>query len=209
VRRDLTDSAIRLARLLHLLMPADAEITALLALLLLNAARQETRTAVDGRLVLLSEQDRSRWDRPLIAEGQSLLTEALLRRPPTRYALQAAIAALHTEAPSWADTDWEEIVSLYEVLHRLWPSPVVELNRVVAVGMRDGPQAGLDALSPLLAEPALATYGYLSATRADFLRQLENWPKAAVAYEEALALTDNEVERVFLTERLTEVSRNL
>lgn len=209
VRRDLTDSAIRLARLLHLLMPADAEITALLALLLLNAARQETRMAVDGRLVLLSEQDRSRWDRPLIAEGQSLLTEALLRRPPTRYALQAAIAALHAEAPSWADTDWEEIVSLYEVLHRLWPSPVVELNRVVAVGMRDGPQAGLDALSPLLAEPALATYGYLSATRADFLRQLENWPKAAVAYEEALALTDNEVERVFLTERLTEVSRNL
>ncbi|MFD4638296.1 RNA polymerase sigma factor [Lentzea sp. NPDC058436] len=209
VRRDLTGSAIRLARLVHLLMPANAAAGALLALLLLISARQETRTTADGRLLLLSEQDRSRWDRQLIAEGQSLLTEALLRRPPTRYALQAAIAALHAEAPSWAGTDWAEIVSLYDVLLRMWPSPVVELNRAVAVGMRDGPRAGLDALTPLLADPALATYGYLSATRADFLRRLEDWPQAVTAYEEALTLTDNEVERAFLTERLAEVARNL
>jgi RNA polymerase sigma factor (sigma-70 family) len=209
VRRDLTDSAIRLARMLHLLMPTDAETSALLALLLLIASRQETRMAADGRMALLSEQDRSRWDRQLIAEGQSLLIEALRRRPPTRYALQAAIAALHAEAPSWPDTDWAEIVSIYDVLLRLWPSPVVELNRAVAIGMRDGPGAGLDALAPLLADPALATYGYLSAARADFLRRLENWPQAMTAYEEALTLTDNEIERVFLTQRLTEVARNL
>ncbi|WP_439660228.1 RNA polymerase sigma factor [Lentzea sp. HUAS TT2] len=208
-RRDLTDSAIRLARLLHLLMPTNAEITALLALLLLNTARQNTREANDGRLLLLSEQDRTRWDRQLIAEGQSLLTEALLRRPPTRYALQAAIAALHAEAPNWTDTDWEEIVGLYDLLRRLWPSPVVELNRAVAVGMRDGPQAGLDALAPLLADPALATYRYLSAARADFLRRLGDWPQAMTAYQEALTLTDNQVERAFLAERLTEVARNL
>ncbi|SDH47037.1 RNA polymerase sigma-70 factor, ECF subfamily [Lentzea fradiae] len=205
VRRDLTDSAIRLARVLHLFMPANAETGALLALLLLNAARQETRTTGSGRLLLLSEQDRSRWDRQLIGEGQALLTEALRRRPPSRYALQAAIAALHAEAPSWADTDWAEIVDIYDVMLRLWPSPVVELNRAVAVGLRDGPQAGLDALAPLLADPVLATYGYLSAARAEFLRRLENWPQAVTAYEEALTLTDNEVERAFLTERLIEV----
>ena len=209
VRRDLTGSAIGLARMLHLLMPTNAEAGALLALLLLIAARQETRMTADGRLALLSEQDRSRWDRQLIAEGQSLLTEALLRRPPTRYALQAAIAALHAEAPSWPETDWAEIVGIYDVLLRLWPSPVVELNRAVAIGMRDGPGAGLDALTPLLADPALATYGYLSAARADFLRRLENWPQAVTAYEEALTLTDNEIERAFLTERLTEVARHL
>ncbi|WP_211268708.1 RNA polymerase sigma factor [Actinoplanes subtropicus] len=209
VRRDLTDSAIRLARMLHLIMPTNGETSALLALLLLIASRQETRMTADGRMALLSEQDRSRWDRQLIAEGRSLLTEALLRRPPSRYALQAAIAALHAEAPSWSDTDWTEIVSIYDVLLRLWPSPVVELNRAVAIGMRDGPGAGLDALSPLLADPALATYGYLSAARADFLRRLENWPQAMAAYEEALTLTDNEIERAFLTERLTEVARNL
>ncbi|HEX7301474.1 RNA polymerase sigma factor [Lentzea sp.] len=207
VRRDLTGSAIRLGRLLHLLMPTDAETGALLALMLLIAARQDTRTTASGRLALLSEQDRSRWDRQLIAEGQSLLTEALLWRPPTRYALQAAIAALHAEAPSWDDTDWTEVVDLYDLLLRRWPSPVVELNRAVAVGMRDGPRAGLDALTPLLAEPALATYGYLSAARADFLRRLENWPQAATAYEEALTLTGNDVERAFLAERLVEVSR--
>ncbi|MFI1816749.1 RNA polymerase sigma factor [Lentzea sp. NPDC020367] len=209
MRRDLTDSAIRLARVLHLLMPTNVEAGALLALLLLNAARQETRMSDSGRLLLLSEQDRARWDRQLISEGQSLLIEALRRKPTSRYALLAAIAALHVEAPSWADTDWTEIVDIYDVMLRLWPSPVVELNRAVAVGMLDGPQAGLDALTPLLADPVLATYGYLSAARADFLRRLENWPQAATAYEEALALTDNEVERAFLTERLIEVSRNL
>ncbi|MBM0230591.1 RNA polymerase sigma factor [Micromonospora sp. STR1_7] len=208
VRQDMVDSAISLARMLHLLMPADAEISALLALLLLTASRQDTRVSADGRLVLLSEQDRSRWDRQLIAEGQSLLLVALRRRP-TRYALEAAIAALHAEAPTWQDTDWTQIVRIYDALFRVWPSPVVGLNRAVAIGFRDGPRAGLDALTPLLTDPALATYGYLSAARADFLRQLRQWPHAATAYEEALILTDNDVERAFLTERLTDVRRHL
>jgi RNA polymerase sigma-70 factor (ECF subfamily) len=209
VRRDLVDNAIGLARMLHLLMPTDAEISALLALLLLNAARLDTRLSADGRLLRLSEQDRSRWDRRLIAEGVGLLTDALRRQPPTRYAVEAAIAAVHAEAPTWQDTDWSEIVALYGTLLQLWPSPVVELNRAVAIGLRDGPQAGLDALAPLLAEPALATYGYLSAARADFLRQLRQWPQAAVAYDEALTLTDNDVERAFLAGRRDEVQAHL
>jgi RNA polymerase sigma-70 factor (ECF subfamily) len=116
---------------------------------------------------------------------------------------------VHAQAPTWRDTDWSEIVALYEVLHQLWPSPVVELNHAVAMGIRDGPQAGLEVLTPLLADPALATYGYLSAARADFLRQLHQWTQAAEAYEEALALTDNDVERAFLTERLGEVRTHL
>ncbi len=133
------------------------------------------------------------------------MREALVGRPPNRFALKAAIAAVHAEAPAWPDTDWAEIAALYDVLRRLWPSPVVELNRAVAIGLRDGPAAGLDALAPILADPALATYGYLSAARADFLRQLGRWPEAAGAYEEALALTANQAERAFLTERLAEV----
>jgi RNA polymerase sigma factor (sigma-70 family) len=209
VRRDLVDSAIGLARMLHLLMPGDAESSALLALLLLIDARADTRLSASGRLLLLSEQDRTRWDTRRIGEGIGLLTNALRRRPPTRYAVEAAIAAVHTEAPTWQDTDWSQIVALYDVLLQLWPSPVVKLNRAVAVGLREGPQAGLDALAPLLADPALATYGYLSAARADFLRQLHQWTQAAQAYEEALTLTDNDVERSFLTERLGEVQTHL
>ena len=209
VRRDLVDSAMGLARMLHLLMPNDAEIGALLALLLLIDARLDPRLSASGRLLLLSEQDRTRWDTRLIGEGVGLLTDALRRRPPTRYAVEAAIAAVHAEASTWQETDWSEIVALYEVLLQLWPSPVVELNRAVAIGLRDGPQAGLDALTPLLADPALATYGYLSAARADFLRQLHQWTQAAEAYEEALTLTDNDVERAFLIERLGEVRTNL
>jgi RNA polymerase sigma-70 factor (ECF subfamily) len=174
--------------------------------MLLIDARSSTRVAADGRVLLLSEQDRSRWDAGLIAEGVGLLTDALRRRPPTRYAVEAAIAAVHAEAPTWEATDWSEIVALYDVLRGLWPgSPVVELNRAVAIGFRDGAQAGLDALDPLLAEPALATYGYLSAARADLLRRLRRWADAAEAYREALALTDNEAERSFLTGRLTDV----
>jgi RNA polymerase sigma factor (sigma-70 family) len=209
VRRDLVDSAIGLARVLHLLMPADTEVSALLALLLLIDARCDTRQSASGRLLLLSEQDRSRWDAGLIAEGVGLVTDALRRRPPTRYAVEAAIAAVHAEAPAWQDTDWSEIVSLYGVLLQLWPSPVVELNRAVAIGLRDGPQAGLEALAPLSADPALATYGYHSAARGDFLRQLHRWDEAAVAYEEALTLTDNDVERAFLIDRLDGVRTRL
>lgn len=205
IRRDLVDGAIRLARMLHLLMPTEAQVSALLALLLLIDARAGTRLAPDGRMLLLSEQDRSRWDRTLIAEGVGLLTDALRRQSPTRYAIEAAIAAVHAEAPSWSDTDWSEIVALYGVLRTLWPSPVVELNLAVAIGFRDGPRAGLSALEPLASDPALATYGYLSAARAEFLRQLGRRREAALAYEEAIALTGNEVERAFLAERLDDV----
>jgi RNA polymerase sigma-70 factor, ECF subfamily len=204
IRRDLIDSAIGLTRLLHLLMPAEAEVTALLALLLFTDARSATRTADDGALRLLQDQDRTAWDRDRIGEAARLLAEALRRRPPSRFAVQAAIAAVHAEAPTFEDTDWSEIVALYDVLRRLWPgSSVVELNRAVAVGQRDGPQAGLDALGPLLAEPSLAAYGYLSAARADFLRRLGRTAEAADAYREALALTDNDAERKFLSGRLT------
>ncbi len=209
VRRDLVDSALGLARMLHLLMPRDTGVAALLALLLLIDARRETRVSAGGRLMLLSEQDRSRWDARQIAEGAALVTEALRTGRPSRYAVEAAIAAVHAQAPTWRDTDWAEIVGLYDVLFALWPSPVVALNRAVAVGQRDGPGAGLDALTPLLAEPALATYGYLSAARADFLRLLRRWAEAADAYQEALTLTDNDVERAFLTDRLREVRAHL
>src|SRR6266542_3080763 len=209
VRRDLVDSAISLARMLHLLMPNDAEISALLALLLLIDARADARLSASGRLLLLSQQDRTCWDTRLIDEGVGLLTDALRRHPPTRYAVEAAIAAVHAEAPTWQDTDWAQIVALYNVLLQLWPSPVVRLNRAVAIGLRDGPQAGLDALTPLLADPALATYGYLSAARADFLRQLHQWTPAAVAYQEAMTLTDNDVELAFLSQRLDEVRTHL
>ncbi|MBS2553283.1 sigma-70 family RNA polymerase sigma factor [Catenulispora sp. NL8] len=206
IREDLVASAVGLARTLHRLLPV-AEPAGLLALLLLIDARRATRTADDGQPILLADQDRSRWDRRLIAEGTDLLTEALRGGPPTRYAVQAAIAAVHAEAPDFEATDWSEIVALYDVLLRLWPSPVVELNRAVAVGMRDGPRAGLIALDDLAAEPALATYRYLSAARADFLRKLKQWPEAITAYEEALVLTDNEPERAFLAARLAEVRR--
>lgn len=210
VRADLVDNAIALARMLHNLLPdRDGEIGGLLALLLLTDARRASRVSPTGELVLLADQDRTRWDTGEIREGIDLLTRALHRHPPARYAVQAAIAAVHAEAPAWEDTDWAEIVGLYDVLLRLWPSPVVELNRAVALGLRDGPQAGLAALAPLLEEPALATYGYLSATRADFLRRLEQWAPAQAAYEEALMLTDNDVEREFLTRRLAEVRTHL
>lgn len=204
-RRDLVDCALGLARTLHLIMPTEPEIAGLLALMLLTEARAETRQSADGRLLLLSEQDRGLWDRAMIAEGTSLLTSALTRGQPSRYAVQAAIAAVHAEASSWEETDWTQVVGLYDVLLDLWPSPVVRLNRAVALGLRDGPRAGLDALEPLTSEPALAAYGYLSAVRAHFLRRLGEWGSAEQAYEEALLLCDNDVERRFLEARLTEV----
>ncbi|WP_328610721.1 RNA polymerase sigma factor [Amycolatopsis sp. NBC_00345] len=204
VRRDLVEGAIHLARTLHQLLPGNGDVAGLLALLLFTDARRETRLSGDGQLVLLDEQDRSRWDAGQIEEATALLTDALRHAGPTRYSVQAAIAAVHAEAPTWADTDWAEVTGLYDVLRRLWPSPVVELNRAVALGFRDGPAAGLAALAPLLDEPALGAYAYLSAARADFLRRLGRWAEAATSYEEALALTGNEVERAFLAGRLEE-----
>jgi RNA polymerase sigma-70 factor (ECF subfamily) len=204
-RLDLVDSAIRLARTLHRLLPHDGDVAGLLALLLLTDARRDARLSGTGELVLLADQDRTRWDGRQIEEGAALLAESLQRQAPTRYAVQAALAAVHAEAATWDDTDWTEIVGLYDVLFGLWPSPVVALNRAVAVGFRDGPEAGLAAIAPLQDEPALATYAYLSSARADLLRRSGRWTEAAAAYEEALALTDNDVERAFLVGRLNEV----
>ena len=206
MRRDLVDRAIELGRLVHELLPDEREAAALLALMLLIDARSSGRLSRSGRLMVLSEQDRSGWDRELVGAGVELLTRTLREGPAGRFAIQAAIAAVHAEAPSFQQTDWNEIVALYEMLRRHWPSPVVDLNWAVAVGFRDGPSAGLAAVEPLLAEPALATYSYLSATRADFLRRLGRLTEARAAYEEALALNDNDVERAFLADRLEEVT---
>ncbi|MGY1785095.1 RNA polymerase sigma factor [Geodermatophilus sp. SYSU D00698] len=205
VRHDLVERSVGLARMLRRLLPGDPAVAGLLALLLLTDARRETRTGADGRLLLLEEQDRTRWDRAAIAEGVALVREALGARPPSRYALQAAIAAVHAESPSWADTDWAEIVALYGVLTAVWPSPVVALNRAVAVGFASGPAAGLAALDELAAEPQLAGYGYLPAARADLLRRLGRVAEARDAYAEALLLTENAVEREFLAGRLREL----
>jgi RNA polymerase sigma factor (sigma-70 family) len=202
VRRDLLERAHDLARMLRMLLPNDSDTAGLLALILLTDARRDTRVTGDGRLVLLADQDRSRWNRAAIAEGVTLVREALRRRPPGRFALMAAIAAVHSEAPSWQDTDWAEVVALYDLLVRLWPSPVVALNRAVAVGFADGPSAGLAALDVLSAEPQLAGYGYLTAARADLLSRVGRIDEARRCYEEALLLTENTVERGFLADRL-------
>ena len=192
--------------MLRALLPDDSDVAGLLALILLTDARRGARTDSVGDLVLLADQDRSRWDRAEIAEGIALAREALRTRPPSRYALQAAIAAVHAEAASWEDTDWREVVALYGVLLQHWPSPVVALNRAVAVGLADGPARGLVELDGLAGEPQLAAYAYLPAARADFLRRLGRVDEARTAYEEALLLTENEPERRFLQRRLTELS---
>jgi RNA polymerase sigma-70 factor (ECF subfamily) len=207
VRRDLVERAVDLARMVRSLLPDNADVAGLLALILLTDARRQTRLSDDGKLLLLQDQDRSRWDRDEIAEGVTLVREALRRRPPGRFALQAAIAAVHAEAPSWQDTDWREVVALYDLLLATWPSPVVALNRAVAVGLADGAQAGLAALDGLRDEPQLAGYGYLPAARADFLRQLGRTAEARDSYREALLFTENTVERQFLAGRLAELER--
>ncbi|WP_405602533.1 sigma-70 family RNA polymerase sigma factor [Streptomyces sp. NBC_01410] len=205
VRRDLVERALDLARMLRTLLPDDAGVAGLLALILLTDARRDTRAGDDGRLLLLAEQDRTQWDRAAIGEGIALVREALRRRPPGRFALMAAIAAVHAEAPSWEETDWREVVALYDLLVQIWPSPVVALNRAVAVGFAGGPAAGLAAVDALSAEPQLAGYGYLAAARADFLRRLGRTAEARSAYEEALLLTENAVESDFLAGRLEQL----
>ena len=205
VRRDLVERSLDLVRMLRSLLPQDAGVAGLLALILLTDARRATRVSKDGRLLLLAEQDRTQWDRHAISEGITLVREALQRRPPCRFALMAAIAAVHAEAPTWQDTDWRELVALYDLLVQIWPSPVVALNRAVAVGLADGPEAGLAALDALAAEPQLAGYGYLTAARADFLSRLGRTAEAQASYEEALLLTENTTERDFLAARLQQL----
>ena len=202
VRAELVERSIELARMLRQLIPESPDAAGLLALILLTDARRATRTDPHGDFVLLADQDRSLWDRGAIDEGIALVREALRGRPPSRYALQAAIAAVHVDSPLYADTDWREIVALYRVLESMWPSPVVALNRAAATGFADGPGVGLAALEELRNEPQLAGYPYLSSTRAEFLRQLGRDDEARLAYEEALMLTENEAERRFLEDRL-------
>ena len=206
VRRDLCNEAIRLARLLVVLMPERAEINALLALMLLHDARRDTRAMPDGGIVLLEEQDRSRWDRSQIADGLARV-DAALQAPgrPSSYAVQAAIAALHMRAERYEDTDWPQIAGLYQVLLRIHPSPVVELNHAAAVSMVDGPEAGLRLADALAARGDLAGYHLLPALRGDLLRRLGRKIEAAAAYREALALVTLEPERRFLERRLAEL----
>lgn len=208
VRPDLVDRAIELCTVLVDLMPDEREVRGLLALILVTDARRITRVDTAGRLVLLEDQDRSRWDHAAIERGRVMVLEALRGGRPGRFVIQAAIAALHAEAPSFAETDWGQIVDLYELLLATWPSPVVALNRVVAVGFHSGAEAGLQALEQLEAEdgPALSTYHYLPATRADFQRRLGLDQAAAASYRRALALVENDVERAFLEGRLASVS---
>jgi RNA polymerase sigma-70 factor, ECF subfamily len=191
LRVDLCAEAIRLGRVLHRLVPADTESAGLLALMLLTHSHAAARLDADGRPVLLAEQDRSTWDRAMIAEGTAVLDAAVARRAPGQYQLQAAIAALHAAAPSFEQTDWPQIAALYGELARRAPSPVVEVNRAVAVGLADGPLAGLVVIDPVLASGQLDAYGPLHAAHADLLDQAGRPDAAAAAWARAIETTEN------------------
>jgi RNA polymerase sigma-70 factor (ECF subfamily) len=202
VRRELCEEAIRLARLLAELMPDEPEVLGLLALLLLIDSRRPARTAGDGSLVLLADQDRGRWDHALLEEGMSLVRRLLARGEPGPFQVQAAISAVHADAPSAAETDWTQIRALYDQLLALTPTPVVAMNRAIAIAETSGPSAALDELSEL----DLAGYQPYHATRAELLRRLDRRAEAADAYEAALALTSNAQERAFLERRLRDLA---
>jgi RNA polymerase sigma-70 factor, ECF subfamily len=204
-RTSLCDEAIRLTRILHGLMPGEPEVTGLLALMLLHHARHPGRVDADGGLVTLSDQDRTLWRVGEIAEGTLVLEGALRFRRPGPYQIQAAIAACHANAPDVESTDWPQIAALYGELTRYTPSPVVELNRAVAVGMADGPAVGLALVDALAATGALSGYHLLPATRADLLRRLGCREEAAAAYRTALAQVTNQAERDYLEHRLAHV----
>jgi RNA polymerase sigma-70 factor (ECF subfamily) len=206
VRQNLSAEAIRLARVLARLMPDEPEAAGLLALMLLHDARRSARVDACGDLVTLEDQDRSLWDAAEIGEGVSLLEDALRRGRPGPYQIQAAIAACHVTAPTADRTDWPQIAALYGQLFEFLPTPVVELNYAVAVGMARGPLAGLELVEALEASGQLAGYHLLPATRADFLRRLGRWPEAAVAYRAALRLASTDAERRYLSRRLAETS---
>lgn len=206
IRADLSEEAIRLGRLLTELLP-EPEAMGLLAMMLLNESRREARVTGDGDLILLNEQDRSLWNRGYITEGSALVEQALTSRRLGPYILQAAIAAVHAEAPSAAETDWAEIAGLYEVLLRIEPSPVIELNRAVAIAMRDGPEAGLELIDAILQRGDLADYHPAHAARADLCRRLGRADEARHAYERALELTQQEPERRFLQRRLDKLEQ--
>ena len=207
VRRELSEEAIRLGRLLVDLMPDEAEARGLLALMLLHHARRGARLDSSDRLVLLEDQDRSRWDRALIREGVRMVQDVLQRGAPGPYLLQAAIAAVHAESASFDDTDWTQIVALYGLLADVAGSPVVELNRAVAVAMRDGPARGLELVDGLMREPRLERFHLLHAARADLLRRLGRTQESILAYEKALALEQSAPERAFLEGRIAQLRR--
>jgi RNA polymerase sigma-70 factor (ECF subfamily) len=203
-RADLSAEAIRLGRLLLELAP-EPEVMGLLALMLLQESRRAARTSPTGELILLENQNRSLWNRQLMAEGVKLVEQALLSRRFGPYTLQAAIAAVHSEASSAVSTDWPQIVALYTVLARAEPSPVIELNRAVAVAMRDGPEAGLALIDAIFARGELTDYQFAHSARADLCRRLSRGAEARSSYERALALTQLEPERRFLQNRLREL----
>jgi RNA polymerase sigma-70 factor (ECF subfamily) len=203
-RHDLSGEAIRLGRLLVELLP-EPEAVGLLGLMLLQESRRVARTAPDGELVLLGDQDRSLWNRDQISEGVALVEKAMTAGPVGPYTLQGAIAAVHAQAPSPEETDWQEIVALYDALARANPSPVIELNRAVAVAMRDGPSAGLSLVEEILERGRLEDYYLAHSVRADLCRRLGRAAEARVSYERALSLTEQEPERRFLRRRISEL----
>jgi RNA polymerase sigma-70 factor (ECF subfamily) len=203
-RAELTGEAIRLGRLLTELLP-EPEVIGLLSLMLLQESRRAARTSPSGELILLENQDRAVWNREQIAEGVALVERALNSHRFGAYTLQAAIAAVHAEAESPAATDWRQIVALYNQLVRLQPSPVVHLNRSVAIAMRDGPEAGLKHIDAVLAQGELANYYLAHSARADMYRRLGRTAEARSSYEKALALTQQEPERQFLRERIRQL----
>ncbi|MGB1060652.1 MAG: RNA polymerase sigma factor [Ketobacter sp.] len=206
-QRDLSAEAIRLGRLLQALLP-NGEVTGLLALMLLHDARRGGRTTASGDLIPLEEQDRTLWNRAQIREGCDLVIQALRAGPPGVYTLQAAIAAVHAEASSTEETDWAEITGLYNVLLRINPSPIVALNRAAAIAMRDGPEAGLQAMDNLTEHKELRRYHLLYAARADLLRRLDQTQEAIQCYQQALELVQQEPERRFLQQRLNTLQKN-
>ncbi|GAA1360699.1 sigma-70 family RNA polymerase sigma factor [Catellatospora chokoriensis] len=206
IRADLMERALHLARMLRELMPDEPEVRGLLALLLVTDARRATRVDSAGRLLRLQEQDRTRWDRRAMAEAHDLIVAGLRGGRAGRYVLQAAIASLYAEAPSYDATDWAQLVALYDRLLEVWPSPVVALNRTVPLAMVAGPRAALAEVDRLEQQGSLAGYQYLHAVKADLLRRSGQLAQAREAYARALALTANEAERAFLSERLSEQS---
>jgi RNA polymerase sigma-70 factor, ECF subfamily len=206
LRVDLTTEAIRLGRLLLDLLP-DPEVKGLLALMLLHESRRESRVSKDGEIILLEDQDRSLWDHKLISEGTALVEQALRTRRFGAYTLQAAISAIHAEAATAAQTDWNQIVVLYSVLQRIDSSPVVELNRAVAVAMRDGPAAGLEIIDRILGRGELGKYQFAHSARGELLRRAGRRSDALTAFQQALELARQEPEKRFLTARIRELSR--
>lgn len=207
-RDDLIERSLDLSRMLHALLPHDAEVTGLLALIVITDSRRLARVAPDGALVTLEHQDRSLWLHESIDEGLSLVSEAVRRGRPGRFTLMAALSAVHASSPRWDETDWCEIVGLYDLLLESWPSPVVALNRAVAVGFAEGPEAGLAALDLLGTEPQLVSYPYFAVARAECLLRLGDAERARESFTLALLLTENSVEREHLNARMHSLLRD-